>query len=77
MRNEDIERSLLDCDGSCRDINFSEHISTAGAVALVESIGARWALSWTTDVEGHAVQGADLTKFLANDEGMLSTVWEA
>lgn len=76
MMNEDIARSLLDRDGSCRDINFSEHIATAGAVALVESIRARWAMGSATDVEGRAVQAADLTKYLAKDEGALSTVWE-
>jgi len=76
MTKEDIERSLLERDGSCRDINFSENISTAGAVSLLESISTRWALIRATDAEGVAVQAKDVLEFLAKEKGALSTVWE-
>lgn len=76
MTKEDIERSLLERDGACRDINFSENISTAGAVSLLESISARWALAQATDADGIEVHIEDLPGFLANKNGALSTVWE-
>jgi hypothetical protein len=76
LTEEAIESSLLEVDGSCRDINFSENISTAGAAALLESIGARWKLTCATDAEGESVQKSGLVAFLTNEKGALSTVWK-
>lgn len=76
MMKEDIARRLLERDGSCRDINFSENISTAGATSLLQSISARWAMAQATNAEGVAVQAKDVLGFLAKEKGALSTVWE-
>lgn len=75
MNREVIWRSLLEVDGSCRDINFSENISTAGAVSLLESICTGWGLTRATDSDGMSVPAKDLKSFLVKDKGALSTVW--
>lgn len=75
MNEDHIKRSLLEIDGSCRDINLSEHISTAGAVSLLDVICARWTLMWATDTEGVAVQPEDIQALLAKGTGTLSTLW--
>jgi hypothetical protein len=75
MTTETIVHSLLEVDGACRDINFSEHISTLGACSLLDAIEARWTLIQATDREGNAVQPGRLKACLSQENGALSTVW--
>ena len=70
-----IERSLLEDDGSCRDINFSEAIPTTGAVAVLEVLAASWTLVAGRDAEGEAVPAARLREFLMREQGALKTTW--
>lgn len=76
MNKEAIERSLLEVDGSCRDINFSEHISTMGATSLLHSIGAHWELTQATNAEGEPLRAENFRPFLAKERGTLSTLWK-
>jgi hypothetical protein len=76
MNKEAIERSLLDVDGSCRDINFSEHIAATGAASLLNSIGAHWDLTQAINAEGEPVPPEDFRSFLAKERGTLSTLWK-
>jgi len=75
MNKDVIERSLLEIDGSCRDVNFAEHIPTAGATALLALLAATWNLARATNAKGDPVELADIDALFANGEGMLSTVW--
>ncbi|MFC5480428.1 hypothetical protein [Massilia suwonensis] len=76
MNRDAIERSLLDIDGSCRDINFSKDISTVGAASLFEAIAARWKLVQASDAEGVVVQARDAVALFTKHKGALSTVWQ-
>mgnify|MGYP003575759755 CR=1 FL=1 len=76
MTNEAIVRDLLENDGACRDINFSEHISTEGACALLDVIEARWQLIRATDHDGDVVRPGSLRAMLKRESGALSTIWE-
>ena len=46
-----VIHSLLVDDGACRDINFSEHISTQGARLLLDTLSVFWTLTEATDAE--------------------------
>ncbi|MCC2962797.1 hypothetical protein LK540_20400 [Massilia sp. IC2-278] len=71
-----MESSLYEVDGSCRDINFSEYISTSSACSLIEFIGARWELTRALDSEGEQVERGALADYLGRREGTLLTVWD-
>lgn len=76
MDTDAIVHILLEDDGSCRDINFSENISTLGACSLLDVIATRWKLSRATDVDGEAIRPERLQACLLQKEGALSTVWD-
>lgn len=76
MSPDAIVRCLLEDDGACRDINFSEHISTAGAQALVTVIAIRWQLTRATDGDGNAIAQGTLQDCLSRPSGALSKVWQ-
>lgn len=71
-----MEACLYDVDGSCRDLNFSEYISTGNACSLLEFIAARWELTMATNSEGEEVKPVALADYLGQREGTLSTVWD-
>lgn len=76
MDRESIERSLLEVDGACRDINFSEHISQSGATALLGYISRHWTLEQAVDTEGDLIPSCELGSFLSKENGTLSTRWK-
>jgi len=71
-----MESSLYEVDGSCRDINFSECISTRSACSLLEFIGTRWSLTRAVDSEGEQVERSALADYLRQRGGALLTVWD-
>lgn len=71
-----VEIALLDGDGSCRDINFSEYISTAGAVGILNFLSSAWKLSQATNGNGKEIPFAELSRTLNRESGSLSTRWE-
>jgi len=75
MTEEAMERSLLEVDGACRDINFSEYISATSAVALLDFIATHWELKQATNVDGEPVQPDEFRALLSTDKGALSTSW--
>ncbi|WP_323141647.1 hypothetical protein [Massilia phyllosphaerae] len=70
-----VMNSLLVDDGSCRDINFSQCISTHGAKSLLDTLSAFWTLTEATDAEGEDVADACLGASLSRQEGALRTLW--
>jgi len=75
MDRADVLHSLLVDDGACRDINFSEHISTQGARSLLDTLSVFWTLTEATDAEGEHVAGACLGASLSQQAGALRTLW--
>ena len=69
------EDDLKDRDGSCRDVNFSEHLSRESALALLEAIGTEWTLHSATDGDGLTVSPSNFRACIGTGEGSLSTVW--
>lgn len=76
MNREDIEHSLTEPDGACRDINFSRYISGAGAVALLAFVARHRMLTAATDANGTSVCQDDFKALLETESGALSTVWK-
>jgi hypothetical protein len=72
---KEIESALLDCDGSCRDINFSESISRDGAIGILNFLDSSWMLSQALDENGEDIPFADLSSTLERESGSLSTIW--
>lgn len=70
-----VETALLDCDGSCRDINFAENISTSAAIGVLMFLASTWTLAQAMTVEGDEVSYAELPSNLRQPRGSLSTVW--
>ncbi|MFJ9451645.1 hypothetical protein [Herbaspirillum sp. NPDC101397] len=70
-----IEADLLDCDGSCRDINFAEGISTSGAIEILRFLMASWRFAQAMTNDGHEVASAELSSTLQQPFGSISTVW--
>jgi len=77
MRNlEAIELDILNCDGSCRDLNFAEEITLNGVVQVLDFISSGWALKRATDDEGKELKLEQIHSALLREKGGLSTVWE-
>lgn len=70
-----VETALLDCDGSCRDINFAECISTSGAIDVVECLASSWTLAQAMTGNGDEIANVELQDTLRQPSGSLSTVW--
>ena len=70
-----VETALLDCDGSCRDINFAECISTSAAIDVLECLASSWNLAQAVTGNGHEIANAELRGHLLQASGSLSTVW--
>jgi hypothetical protein len=70
-----VEAALLDCDGSCRDINFAESISTSGAIDILRFLTSSWTLAQAVTGGGDEVASAELLSNLRQPCGSLSTVW--
>ena len=70
-----VETALLDCDGSCRDINFAECISTSGAIDVLRVLASSWTLVQAMTGEGDDIAKAELQGNLRQASGSLSTVW--
>jgi hypothetical protein len=70
-----LEWALKDRDGSCRDINFSEHISRYSALKLLDAIASEWSLCSATDAEGNSLSATDMRNQLEASKGSLSTLW--
>lgn len=70
-----IEAALLDRDGSCRDINFSESILTSRAIDVLEFLASSWNCVQAMTGEGDEIAGAELQGNLQQASGSLSTIW--
>ncbi|UUZ49656.1 hypothetical protein LP420_05330 [Massilia sp. B-10] len=70
-----VETALLDCDGSCRDINFAERISTSGAIDVLRVLESSWTLVQAMTGEGEDIAKAELRGNLGQVSGSISTVW--
>jgi len=70
-----VVAALLDCDGSCRDINFAENISTTGAIGVLERLESSWALTQAMTGDGNEIPSTALQSTLRQSTGSLSTVW--
>ncbi|MDN2710164.1 hypothetical protein O0880_12115 [Janthinobacterium sp. SUN118] len=71
-----VEAALLDDDGSCRDINFEECISTSGAIGVLHVLAAYWQLRQAKTYSGEDIPYAALARFLEQRTGALSTLWD-
>lgn len=69
------ERDLKEVDGSCRDINLSEHLSREAALALLGVISGEWTLLGATDSDGLTISSPDFPGCVGVGEGALSTSW--
>lgn len=70
-----VEAALLDCDGSCRDINFAEYIPTSGALSILEFLASSWTFSQAMTSGGEKIIKEELQGILQQASGSLSTVW--
>ena len=73
--HRDLEAKLRDRDGSCRDINFSEHLSAKASLALLEVVSTEWTLSNATDQHGAAISRTDISRLVGIGTGAVTTVW--
>ncbi|MYM31376.1 hypothetical protein GTP58_23850 [Duganella sp. CY15W] len=71
-----VEAGLLDLDGSCRDINFAEGISTSGSIEIMRFLMASWRLAQAMTGDGCEVVSAELSSTLRQPSGSISTVWK-
>lgn len=72
-----VESALLNRDGSCRDINFTQSISTSGAIGVLEFLASSWNLTQGTSGAGNELTPTELESNLRLPSGSLSTVWNA
>lgn len=70
-----VEAALLDRDGSCRDINFSESILTSRAIDVLEFLASSWTYVQAMTGEGDEIASAELKGNLQLASGSLSTIW--
>ncbi len=70
-----VEAALLDCDGSCRDINFAECILTSGAIDVLGFLASSWTCVQAMTGEGDEIANAELQGNLRLASGSLSTIW--
>jgi hypothetical protein len=70
-----VEAALLDCDGSCRDINFGESISISGAIDVLGLLASSWTIAQAMTGEGDEIANAELRGNFQLPCGSLSTVW--
>ena len=70
-----VEAALLDRDGSCRDINFSESIFTSRAIDVLKFLASSWTYVQAMTGEGDEIASAELEGNLQLASGSLSTVW--
>lgn len=71
----EIESALVDCDGSCRDINFSESISLGGAIGVLHFLASSWTLSRAMNEDGGDIPFSGLSVALERGSGSLWTTW--
>lgn len=75
--HRDWEKSLRDHDhGSCRDINFSEHLSREAALGVLEAVSAEWTLSSATDQDGEEISQNEMAGRIGIGAGAASTHWK-
>lgn len=70
-----VEAALLDRDGSCRDINFSESILTSSAIDVLEFLASSWTYVQAITGEGDEIASVELEGNLQLSSGSLSTIW--
>lgn len=70
-----VETALLDHDGSCRDINFSEYILTSRAIEVLKFLASSWTYVQAMTGEGDEIASAELESNLQRASGSLSTIW--
>ena len=73
--HRDWEASLRNQDGSCRDINLSEHLSAEASLALIEVLAAEWTLASATDQDGLVISKSDISSRVGIGTGALTTIW--
>lgn len=74
--SDQIEKALLNQDGSCRDINFSEEISSAGAIGVLNFISTNWTLFDAVDSNGDEYNLEKARILLLESSGSLRTIWK-
>jgi len=70
-----IKAELLNRDGSCRDINFSEWISRSDAAGLVEFLATRWNFVNAYDGQGKSYSMSQALALMAAEAGSLHMLW--
>src|SRR5471032_1395988 len=70
-----VETALLDCDGSCRDISFTEDISTSAAIDVLAYLALSWTMVRSITSEGDEIANAELLAYLRKTYGSISTAW--
>ena len=74
--SDQTEKALLNQDGSCRDINFSEEISSAGAIGVLNFISTNWTLFDAVDSNGDEYNLEKARILLLESSGSLRTIWK-
>lgn len=69
------ENDLKDTDGSCRDVNLSEHLSREAALALLDAISTEWMLHSAANGDGSTASPSNFSALVGIGEGSLSTLW--
>jgi hypothetical protein len=75
ISRDSITHDLLDCDGSCRDINFGERINKVGSIDIVNFLASEWTLKQAMSGDGEELALEELPKFFNRALGTVSTVW--
>ena len=74
--HRDWEQSLRARDGgSCRDINFSEHLSRETALGVLEAVRSEWTLSSAIDQDDVQTSQEDLSNRIGVGTGAVLSRW--
>jgi len=75
ISRDSIKHDLLDCDGSCRDINFGERITKVGATGIISFVASEWTLKQAMSGDGEELALEELPKFFDRASGTVSAIW--
>ena len=71
----EIEKQIIDIDGSCRDINFPD-VGRSEVISLLNQLNTSCGLKYGNDSEGNEISAKEITERVSlSDKGTIFSYW--